>query len=95
MFRFNKYFKNNKILFIAEFGNAFEGKKKIALEMIEKSVDAGVDALKFQIFFTDELLVSQHPKYNIFKQLETKYKYVLIYFYDIFSIQYKNFEKLK
>jgi len=71
MFRFKEYFKNNPTLIIAEFANAFEGKGEIALKMIDKAIEADVDALKFQIFFTDELLVPEHPKYNIFKKLET------------------------
>jgi sialic acid synthase SpsE len=72
MFRFKDYFKNRSTLIIAEFANAFEGKKEIALKMIDAAIDAGVDALKFQLFFTDELLVPEHPKYDIFKGLETK-----------------------
>jgi len=72
MFRLNKYFQKNNTLFIAEFANAFEGKKDLALKMIDKAIEADVDALKFQIFFTNELLVPEHPKYNIFKKLETK-----------------------
>ena len=71
MFRFKKYFEANSTLIIAEFANAFEGKKDIALKMIDKAVEAGVDALKFQVFFTDELLVPEHPKYDVFKHLET------------------------
>lgn len=70
MFRFKDFFKDNKTLIIAEFANAFEGKKELALEMIDRASGSGVDALKFQIFFADELLVPEHPKYNIFKELE-------------------------
>lgn len=70
MFRFKEFLNNNPTLIIAEFANAFEGKKEIALEMIDRASESGVDALKFQIFFADELLVPEHPRYNGFKQLE-------------------------
>lgn len=71
MFNFSRYFEENNTLIIAEFANAFEGKKDLALEMIEKAVEADVDALKFQIFFADELLIREHPQYEVFKRLET------------------------
>lgn len=71
MFRFSDFFKANSTLIIAELANAFEGKKDIALKLIDKAVEADVDALKFQILFADELLVPEHPKYDVFRRLET------------------------
>lgn len=71
IFRFDQYLKSNRTLVIAELANAFEGKKDVALKMIDAAEGAGVDALKFQIFFADELLVPEHPKYGLFKRLET------------------------
>lgn len=71
IFRFDQYLENNRVLVIAELANAFEGKKDVALKMIEAAVEADVDALKFQIFFADELMVPDHPKYDTFKRLET------------------------
>ena len=70
MFRFSNYFKSGQSLIIAEFANAFEGNKETAIEMIKQAKKAGVDAIKFQMFFADELLVPEHPKYQIFKNLE-------------------------
>ena len=104
MFRFNDFFKNKATLIIAEFANAFEGKKEIALKMIDKADESGVDALKFQIFFADELLVPEHPKYEIFKQLESSrddWKEILDYasktnkliFIDVFGEQSFEFSK--
>jgi sialic acid synthase SpsE len=72
MFRFRDYFKDKRTVVIAEFANAFEGDKATCFEMIDKAVDSAVDALKFQIFFADDLLVPEHPKYDVFKRLETK-----------------------
>lgn len=71
MFRFEQYLKENKTLVIAELANAFEGKKDTALRMIDVAAEASADALKFQIFFADELMVPDHPKYDMFKSLET------------------------
>jgi len=71
MFKFSRYFENKNTLIIAEFANAFEGKKDFALEMIDKAVDADVDAFKFQIFFADELLIPEHHQYHVFRRLET------------------------
>ena len=104
MFRFNDFFKNKATLIIAEFANAFEGKKEIALKMIDKANESGVDALKFQIFFADELLVPEHPKYELFKQLESSrddWKEILDYasktnkliFIDVFGEQSFEFSK--
>jgi len=70
MFRFHDFFRNHKTLLIAEFANAHEGRIEDALKMIDVAVSAGADALKFQMFFADELLVPEHPKYSVFKQLE-------------------------
>ena len=36
--------------------------QKIAL----KSLESGADAVKFQIYFAEELLVKNHPRYNHF-----------------------------
>jgi len=71
MFEFKGFFEENKILIIAEFANAFEGKKDIALKMVDEAVEADVDAFKFQVFFADELLSPEHPKYPLFRSIET------------------------
>ena len=81
MFEFNGYLKENKILIIAEFANAFEGKKDIALKMVDEALAADVDALKFQVFFADELLSPEHPKYTLFRSLQTSRNH----WYDILN----------
>ena len=89
MFNFSRYFENRNTLIIAEFANAFEGKKDVALEMIDKAVDADVDAFKFQIFLADELLIPEHRQYLLFRRLETRAKD----WYDILDCAFKT-EKL-
>ena len=41
---------------------------KKAEKLALKSLDNGADAVKFQIYFADELLVKNHPRYLHFKQ---------------------------
>jgi N,N'-diacetyllegionaminate synthase len=53
---------------IAEVANAHQGKPELALELAQKSVEAGGDAVKFQIYFANELLVRNHPRYEHFKK---------------------------
>lgn len=73
-------FTEGKTFVIAEIGTAHLGNINKALELIEKSLDAGADAVKFQWVYASEIL---HPKtgnvllpggniplYNRFKELE-------------------------
>ena len=55
---------------IAEIAGSHEGDFKTAKSMIEVAAEAGVDAVKFQVFQTDELVVAHHPKYSSFKAIE-------------------------
>ncbi len=61
---------NQGVLIIAEIANAFEGDIAKAQELVIAAADAGVDAVKFQIFTAEELLVKSHPKHNHFKDFE-------------------------
>ena len=36
-------------------------------KLLIKSLDAGADAVKFQIYFADELLAQNHPRFYILK----------------------------
>ena len=73
-------FTEGKTFVIAEIGTSHLGNINKALELIEKSLDAGADAVKFQWVYASEIL---HPKtgnvllpggniplYNRFKELE-------------------------
>lgn len=64
---------DNKILMIAEVGNAHEGNLQKAKDLINASADAGADAVKFQLFTADELLVKSHKRYQHFKDLQMSF----------------------
>ena len=53
---------------IAEIANSHQGSPINAEKLALKSLDAGADAVKFQIYFADELLVKNHPRYLHFKK---------------------------
>ena len=53
---------------VAEIANAHQGSLKNAEKLALKSLEAGADAVKFQIYFADELLVKKHPRYLHFKK---------------------------
>jgi sialic acid synthase SpsE len=69
-----------KTFIIAEIGNNHEGSFKIACKLIEEAKKAGVDAVKFQTFKTEDF-VSPHEKKR-FKKLKK------------FELSYEDFEKL-
>ncbi len=64
----------NDVLIIAEVGNAHEGNLQKAKDLINGSADAGVNAIKFQLFTADELLVRSHSKYRHFKDLQMSFE---------------------
>ena len=51
---------------IAEIANAHQGSYKTAIRLADKAFLHGADAIKFQIYFADELLVKSHSRYNHF-----------------------------
>lgn len=57
----------NKIEIIAEIANAHQGDPQTALNLAKQVLEAGADAVKFQIYFAHELLVKSHPRYNHFE----------------------------
>ncbi len=52
---------------IAEIANAHQGDPEIAYEIAHKAYNAGSDAIKYQIYFAEELLVKRHKRYEHFK----------------------------
>ena len=67
----NKVIGNREPAFvIAEVAASHEGSLEQAKRLLEVSREVGADAIKFQIFNADELVVSSHPKYHSFKQIE-------------------------
>lgn len=53
---------------IAELANAHQGQPEQALILALDCLAAGADAVKFQIYSADELLVRAHPRYEHFKR---------------------------
>ena len=105
-FKENSMIRNN-VMIIAEVGNAHEGNLQRAKDLINASADAGVDAIKFQLFTADELLVKSHSKYSHFKGLQMSFEgwkvlcglskeRGLKFFCDVFGTDsYKTCKKLK
>ncbi len=61
----NKLNTNTEI--IAEIANAHQGNSELAKRIALEAIDNGADAIKFQIYFADELLINKHKKFNHFK----------------------------
>lgn len=78
---------NNKTFIIAEIGNNHEGDIKLAKKLVKLAAKAGVDAVKFQTFKTEEFINKDDKKrfkqlkkfelsfddFNILKELAHKY----------------------
>ena len=61
----------NKVLIIAEIGNNHEGSFSLAKKLIEKAAKAGVDAVKFQSYETEEFVNDlDQLKYKRYKKFE-------------------------
>ena len=60
-----------KVMVVAEIGNNHEGSFKIAKKLIQKASEAGVDAVKFQTFKTENFLNDQDKKkFRRYKKFE-------------------------
>ena len=56
-----------KIEIIAEIANAHQGSPDIAIDIANNAIQSGANAIKFQMYTADDLLVSSHKKYQHFK----------------------------
>lgn len=65
--------KDFPVFIIAEGGINHNGSVKIAKKLIEKAVDAGADAIKFQTFTADDLTSPKSKFYETFKKLELSF----------------------
>ena len=54
--------ENNPIFFIAEAGVNHNGSVELGKKLIDVAVDAKADAVKFQTFKTDNIIVLDAPK---------------------------------
>lgn len=62
---------NKKVLIIAEIGNNHEGSFQLAKKLIEKAAKAGVDAVKFQTFKTEDYVNDKdHFRFERLKKFE-------------------------
>ena len=60
----------NKINIIAEVAQGYEGKISLAKKLLNGSIKAKSDAIKFQLIYADEIATTKYPYYNFFKKLE-------------------------
>ncbi len=62
--------KKNKVLIIAELGLNHNGNFNLALQMIDKAKEAGVDGVKFQVYNPDLFINKKYAseQYEIFKK---------------------------
>lgn len=62
--------KDHPTFIIAEIGLNHNGDVDIAKTMVEEAKKCGADAVKFQMFDTDELYPREHKIYSVFEPLE-------------------------
>ena len=65
-----------KSYIIAEIASNWEGDVKVAREIIKKSKEAGVDAVKFQMWRAEDLYSKTHPLWKFIKKSELKFDVV-------------------
>ena len=53
---------------IAEIANSHQGKYLDAIKLAKECFKYNADAVKFQIYFTKELISKNHPRFNHFKK---------------------------
>ncbi len=61
---------DDKITIIAEVASAHEGDPERAIALARAAAESGVDAVKFQLFKADDLVVAHHPKVAAFQEIE-------------------------
>jgi len=69
-----------KVEIIAEIANAHQGNYKNAIFLAKEAFLNGADAVKFQVYFAEELLTFNHPRYKHFlRQSFTKNQWIEIF----------------
>lgn len=67
--------KNSHTFIIAEIGTNHDGNMEKAKEMIERAAETGVDAVKFQVYKTEEFITKDFPVFPRAKSLGYKYQF--------------------
>lgn len=86
----------NKINYIAEIGQGYEGKYNLAKKLLEATIRSNADIVKYQLIDADELSTTDYKYYKFFKTLKLKeYDWLklikfskknnLKFFFDIFG----------
>jgi len=92
----------DQLFIIAEIANAHSGSIQKLNRLVDKIIQIRPDAIKFQLFKTEELLVKNHPDFQLYKKLEipdhvwkqtfrTLTKTNIKIFADVFSIDRAKF----
>jgi len=58
----------SRVEIVAELANAHQGNPDLAGQLAERCLAAGADAVKFQVYFAEELLVRAHPRFEHFQR---------------------------
>lgn len=86
--------KKSQVFIIAEIGVNHNGNLKEAFKLIDEAKKCGADAVKFQTYITDELVLKKAPKAEHHKKnLNNKISH-----YDILKkleLKFEDFKKLK
>jgi N,N'-diacetyllegionaminate synthase len=65
---------NDKIYVIAEMACSHEGDLKLGKGIIDGACKAGADAIQFQIWKLDELMIPEHKSWDFLKKIEFTYE---------------------
>jgi N,N'-diacetyllegionaminate synthase len=66
----NKIFNSDRVLVIAEIAQSYEGSFDDAKALVEAAAAAKADAVKFHVFYADELAVPSYQYYDLFRRIE-------------------------
>jgi sialic acid synthase SpsE len=89
---------NTPIYVVAEIAQGYEGSEKLVEYFIKAASKANADAIKFHIFYADELALPDYRYYDLFKKLELPFsqwaeaikmshKYGLKFYSEILGIE--------